>query len=78
MTFHAPLCVTHSLSNQLTYVKKLGTATEINAEAIANLSSIFKDNIVQSHDKFQELTRDLMWLNITVYTQAKYLPLLGS
>ena len=63
--------ITHSLSNQLTYVKKLGTATEINAEAISNLSSIVKDSIIRSHDKFQELTRDLMWLNITVYTQSE-------
>ena len=31
--------ITHSLSNQLTYVKKLGPATEVNAKAIANLSS---------------------------------------
>jgi len=63
--------ITHSLSNQLTYVKKQGTATEVNAKAIANLSSIVKDNIIQSHDKFQELTRDLMWLNITVYAQSE-------
>jgi DNA mismatch repair ATPase MutS len=62
--------VTHSLYNQLTYVKELGTATEVNAEATANLSSIVKDNIIQSHDKFQELTRELMWLNNTVYAQS--------
>jgi hypothetical protein len=55
----------HSLLNQVIYVKKLSTATEINVDAIVNLSYIVKDNIVQSHDKFQQLTRDLMWLNIT-------------
>ena len=48
--------ITHSLANQLTYVKRLSTATDVNAEAIANLSSIVKDNIIESHDKFQELT----------------------
>jgi hypothetical protein len=48
--------ITHSLSNQLTYFKRLSTATEINAEEIANLSSIVKDNIIQLHDKFQEIT----------------------
>ena len=63
--------ITHSLSNQLTYVKKLGIATDINAEAISNLSSIVKDSIIRSHDKFQDLTRDLMWLNITVYAQSE-------
>ena len=57
--------------NQLTYVKELGTATEDNAEATANLSSIVKDNIIQSHDILQELTRDLKWLNITVYAQSE-------
>jgi len=63
--------ITHSLSNQLTYVKKLSTATEVNSEAIANLSSIVKDNIIQSHDKFQEIARDLMWPSVTVYAQSE-------
>jgi len=63
--------ITHSLSNQLTYVKRLSTAAELNAEAIANLSSIVKDNIIQSHDKFQEINRDLMWLNVTVNAQSE-------
>ena len=35
------------------------------------MSSIVKDNIIQSHDKFQEITRDLMWLNVTVYAQSE-------
>ena len=61
--------ITHSLYNQMTYVKRFSTATDINAEAIANLSSIVRDNMVQSHDKLQEITRDLMWLNFTVYAQ---------
>ena len=63
--------ITHSLSNHLTYVKRLSTSTDVNAKAIANLSSIVKDNMIQSHDKFQEITRDLMWLNITVYAQSE-------
>ena len=48
--------IIHSLSNRVTYVKKLSTTTEINVDAIANLSSIVKETIVQSHDKFQQLT----------------------
>jgi len=63
--------ITHSLSNQVTYVKNFSTATGINTEAIENLSSIVKDNIVQSHDKFREITRDLMWLNVIVYAQSE-------
>ena len=61
--------ITHSLSNQVTYVKRLSTATEINAEAIANLSSIVKDNKIKSHNRFKEITRYLLRLNITVYAQ---------
>jgi hypothetical protein len=38
--------ITHSLSNQLTYVKDLSTSSKVNADAIANLSSILKDQIV--------------------------------
>ena len=36
----------HSLSDQLTYVKKLDTLTKINVDALTNLSSIVKDSIV--------------------------------
>ena len=42
----------HSLSNQVTYVKKLDTVTGINSEAIANLTTVIKDNLVRSHEKF--------------------------
>jgi hypothetical protein len=46
----------HSLNDQLTYVKKLDTVTLAYAVAIANLSSIVKDNIVKSHYTFQQIT----------------------
>jgi len=52
------------------YVKKLDKIIAINADAFANLSSIVKDNIIQSHDKFQQITRD-MWLNVTIYGQSE-------
>jgi hypothetical protein len=55
----------HSLNSQLTYVKKLDTATSINAMAIANLSSIVKDNVIQSHNTFQQISQDMSWLNVT-------------
>ena len=44
--------IVHSLNSQLTYVKKLDTATGINAMIIANLSSIVKDIVIQSRNKF--------------------------
>ena len=59
----------HALSSQLTYVKDLTTTTKLNSEVICNLSSIIRENIVQSHDQFQQVTRDMLWLNITLYEQ---------
>ena len=56
--------IVHSLTNQLTYVKKVAD-TSLNTESIANLSSIVKDSIIQSHDKYQQFTRDILWLNFT-------------
>jgi len=58
--------IVHSLNSQLTYVKKLDTATGINPMAIANLSSIVKDIVIQSHNKFQQITHDISWLNVTI------------
>ena len=43
----------HSLSNQVTYVKKLDTVIGINSQAIANLTSVIKDNVVHSHEIFK-------------------------
>jgi len=63
--------IVHSLENQLPYVKRLDNITAINADAIANLSSIVKDNIIQSHDKFQQITHDIIWLNVTIYGQSE-------
>jgi len=57
--------IVHSLSNQLTYVKKVADTTSLNTENIANLSSIVKDSIIQSHDKYQQITQDLFWFNLT-------------
>jgi len=63
--------IVHSLENQLSYVKRLDKIIAINADAIANLSGIVKDNIIQPHDKFQQITRDIMWLNVTIYGQSE-------
>jgi len=60
----------HSLTNQLTYVKKVADTASLNTESIANLSSIVKDSILQSHDKYQQFTRDLLWLNFTFLGQS--------
>jgi hypothetical protein len=61
--------IVHSLANQLTYVKKVAD-TSHNTESIANLSSIVKDSIIQSHDKYQQITRDLFWFNLAFFGQS--------
>jgi hypothetical protein len=53
--------IVHSLANQLTYVKGLGQNTRVNADAILNMSSIVKNELVQSHDRYVQITRDVMW-----------------
>jgi hypothetical protein len=56
--------IIHSLSNHLTYVIKVADTTSLDTESIANLSSIVKDSIIQSHD-YQQIIRDVFWFNIT-------------
>ena len=58
--------IAHSLSKQVTYIRDLNTVTNVNNEALVNLSTIVKDNVVQSHAKFQETSRDISWLNETL------------
>jgi hypothetical protein len=60
----------HSLSNQVTYVRKLVTVTGINSQAIANTTTLIKDNLVHQHEKFQNITKDLAWLQFMVQGQS--------
>jgi len=62
--------IVHSLANQLSYVKGLGQNTRVNADAISNMSTIVKHELVQSHDRYVQLTRDVMWLNLTLFNQS--------
>jgi len=58
--------IAHSLSNQVTYIKKIDTTTGINTKAITKLSNIVKDTVIQSHDRFQQ-----MWINITLDSRSE-------
>jgi hypothetical protein len=51
--------IVHSLANQLTYVNDLSTSNKINAGAIANITAIVRDEVIRSHDEFQEIARDI-------------------
>ena len=41
--------------------------------AIANLSNIVKNDIIQSHNRFQEIARDILWLNVTLFNHGELL-----
>jgi nucleotidyltransferase/DNA polymerase involved in DNA repair len=60
--------IVHSLPNPQTYVRGLDHTTRINTGVISNLSTAVKHELVQSHDHYVQLTRD-MWLN--VWCEAK-------
>ena len=62
--------IVHSLSSQVTYIKKLDVATKINSDAVANLSTIVKDIVILSYDRYQESKRDMNWLNHTLFDQS--------
>jgi hypothetical protein len=62
--------VVHSITNQFTYIKKLDSVVSVNVDAISNLSSIIKSNIINCHQKFQQTTQDILWLNLTIHGQS--------
>jgi hypothetical protein len=37
----------HSLSRQVTYIRNLNSVTSLNTEALVNLSTLVKDNVVR-------------------------------
>ena len=55
----------------MTYIKKLEPTTVINANAIVKLSTIVKDVVVQSHNILQQITRDILWLNVTIHNHSE-------
>ena len=50
--------IVQSLANQLTYVKDLSTTTKVNIDAIANLSTILRDQVIQTHDELQSMAKE--------------------
>ena len=63
--------ITHSLENQMTYVKSLDLSSRLQTQSIANLSTVVKNFMIDSHDRFFETTRDILWLNVTVHSQSE-------
>jgi len=63
--------IIHSLENQMTYVKNLDLSSRLQTQSIANLSTVVKKFMIDSHDRFFETTRDILWLNLTVHSQSE-------
>jgi len=63
--------ITHSLLNQLTYIKSLDSSSRLQMQSLSNLSSVVKNFMIDSHDRFYETTRDILWLNVTVHSQSR-------
>jgi hypothetical protein len=70
--------VIYSIDNQITYTRKLDADTSKNAELIANLSSVIRDNTIKSHGRFQQITKDLIWLNMTIYGQSELFTMISQ
>jgi hypothetical protein len=62
--------IVSSHANHVTEMKSLDTVTSTNSDVLANLSSIVKGVVIQSHDIFMEITRDVMWLNVTLHDMS--------
>jgi len=63
--------VAHSLSSQISYIKILDSTVKINVAGIANLSNIVKDIVIHSNEHYQQVNRDQMWLNLTLFGQSR-------
>jgi len=61
----------HSLSKQVTYIRNLNSITSLNTETLVNLSTFVMDNVVQTHGRFQEVSKDIAWLNNTLRHQSE-------
>jgi len=70
--------ITHSLPNQMTYVKSLDLSYRLQTQVIVNLSAVVKNFMIDSHDRFYESTRDILWLNVTVHSQSKVYMAVGQ
>jgi hypothetical protein len=59
------------MSSQISYMKNLDSTVKINAARIVNLSIVFKGIVIQSNEHYQQVNKDLMWLNLTLFGRSK-------
>jgi hypothetical protein len=65
--------IAHSLGNQVTYVESLDHTVHVNSDTILNLSTILKNEMIQSPDKYQQVIRDISWFYMTIYNSVLFL-----
>jgi len=62
--------IVNSLGNQVTCVKGVSWNTRMNTDAITNLSSIVKKELVQSHDRCAQMTGHILCRNMTFFNYS--------
>ena len=48
----------------------MSTTTQINADALANLSTILRDQVIQTHDELQNMAKEILVFNVTLIGQS--------
>ena len=62
--------IVHSLSNLVTCQNTRSCDTS-KSDAIVNLSTVVKNGVVQSHERYLQITRDLFPLNLTLHVKSE-------
>ena len=52
-------------------MRNLDNTARVNTNVIANLFSIVRDFVIRSHDKLGYMTRNILWLNVTIHSQSE-------
>jgi hypothetical protein len=68
--------ISHSVNNQLTYIKGINLNSRINSDAITNLSTILKNETVQLYSHYAQLASDISQFNITFQDHSSLISLL--
>jgi len=53
--------IVYSLPYQVTCMRNVDHTARVNTNAISNLSSIVRDFVIGSHDRFGDMTRVILW-----------------
>jgi hypothetical protein len=50
----------HSLADYVSYVRNVESVTQVDTAAIANLSSVVKNFMLDSHERYMELAKEII------------------